>query len=116
MLFRSGEHPGHGFLLVVDSHPTPDRMPRYGDTWRNRIQVRDATFGLDWTLEAVLSLLSFTKTYNPESPVPEFNDHTPYWNPAKPDNSVDLPTYGVHFRVAGEAADGSAVLIAVYFH
>ena len=47
-----GEHPGRGFLLVVDSHPTPDRMPRYGDPWRNRIQVRDATFSLDWTLES----------------------------------------------------------------
>jgi hypothetical protein len=45
--------------------------------------------------------------------VPNFNDTLSYWSSAASAASVKTPNYGVQFRVLGQAADGSAVLVGL---
>ncbi|MCL6450182.1 MAG: immune inhibitor A [Acetobacteraceae bacterium] len=109
-----GVHPGHGFLLIVDSHPAPMMRSKYGVPWRTRVQICDAAFGRDKTPDVTLTSYGKTKTYPGTAAVPEFNDSKTYWNPAKPDSSVITPTYGLSFNVIGVSPDRSAALIGVY--
>lgn len=58
-----GVHPGHGFLLIVDSHPVALRTPVYGVPWRTRVQIMDAPFGREKTISNTLTKYGVTKTY-----------------------------------------------------
>ena len=107
-----GVHPGHGFLLVVDSHPVP--LTIKGFKLRNRIQSMDATFGLERTPDNYITYAGLTRNLGNLPAVPEFNDSRAYWHSVKPDNSVIVPTYGLNFRVMGAAADGSSVVLGFY--
>ncbi len=109
-----GVHPGHGFLLVVDAHPAPDRTPIYGVPWRTRVQVRDAAFGLERCSDATLTYAGKTKVYRGLQAQPEFNDARSYWTSAAPNNSAIITNYGVSWRVLGEAPDRSAAAVAIY--
>ena len=44
---NTGEHPGAGQILPVDSHPAVQLMPDGRTPWRQRIQTWDSTFGVD---------------------------------------------------------------------
>lgn len=107
-----GVHPGHGFLLVVDSHSAPLNI--YGFKLRTRMQTMDAAFGLDRTPENTITYAGKTRVFGGLPAVPEFNDSQSYWSPAKPDASVNVPTYGLHFRVTGAAPDGSSAVLGFY--
>ncbi len=109
-----GVHPGHGFLLVVDGHPSPDRTPTKGLVWRTRIQVRDAAFSLDRCSTVTLTYAGDTKTYPGQPAQPVFSDQRTYWMSSAPWNSVIVPEYNIGFRVLGEASDKSAAAVAVY--
>jgi immune inhibitor A len=112
-----GKHPGHGFLLTVDSHPNPDYID--GDPLRTRLQIRDAVFGIHPTLTATLSLGSdagpVTRVFTTTPGNPLFCDKLSYWRKEQPDNSIKVPFYGVNFRVLYTSADNSRSLVAVYF-
>ncbi|MDI6871150.1 MAG: immune inhibitor A [Bacillota bacterium] len=109
-----GVHPGHGFLLVVDSHDTILRTPNKGLPWRTRIQVMDAPFGVERTIENTLTRDDKSRTYQSLPPVPNFDDNKTYLSPAYPISGVLLPNYGVSFRVLGAAPDQSAALVSIH--
>lgn len=109
-----GVHPGRGFLLVVDSHDTVLRSPVHGTPLRTRIQAADAPFGVARTAEKTITRYGRTRTYQPLSPQPAFDDKQDYLNPSYPIPGVLLPEYGLGFRVLGAADDYSAGLVSVY--
>ena len=108
-----GVHPGHGFLGVVDAHPKPMLETRFGYAWRTRIQIYDATFGLNRADDILLSRYGLAKIYQGDNAAPEFDDGWAYWNPKTPHSGLKLPTYGLNLRVLGTAPDNSAALIGV---
>jgi immune inhibitor A len=113
-----GEHPGHGFLLTVDSHPNPDFIA--GEPLRTRLQIRDAVFGNRPILAATLSFDSdeqglVTKVFNSAPGNPLFNDKFSYWREDQPDNSLKVPAYGVNFRVFDLSANNSRSGVIIYF-
>lgn len=110
-----GVHPGHGFLLIVDSHPVALRTPVYGIPWRARVQIMDAPFGREQTISNTLTRYGVTKTYPSLGAEPWFNDKFNYFDPASPTTGVILPTYGFNFQVKGVSEDGSAALIGLGF-
>lgn len=112
-----GKHPGHGVLLVVDSHPQPDAID---DNYLiTRIQIRDAVFGVEPTLPATITLkkddVLATQTFPAAPPVSRFDDGKSYWVADKPDNSTKLPVLGVNFQVLWMAEDQSQAFLLVYF-
>ncbi len=113
----TGTHPGAGFLLVVDSHSTAMLRPpylNYGSLpWTSRVQTYDSTFNIVKTYDAVLSYWGKERKYAGAAGVPNFDDGLSYWSPKAPANSVIVPKYGIVFRVAGSAADGSAAVIGI---
>jgi immune inhibitor A len=113
----TGVHPGAGFLLPVDAHPNPLVTPPIPGTghllWNTRVQTYDSAFSLNRAGDITLNLYDVSKTYQGESAVPNFDDKWSYWTPQHPYNSVLTPPYGLVFRVAGQASDGSAVVIGV---
>jgi len=108
-----GEHPGQGFMLAVDAHPSPMIEPIYGAPWRSRIQVHDATFSTERGFDISLSKYGKTKTYEAKQAQPCFDDGHSYWSSKAPDNSVIVPEYGLVFRVIGIAEDGSSALVGI---
>jgi immune inhibitor A len=117
----TGVHPGGGFLLVVDARSqammrAPYLNPKLGGgvlPWNSRVQTYDSTFSLDKAYDATLGYWGVTRTYNGLNAVPTFDDGKSYWDPRAPANSVITPTYGLMFRVLGEATDGSAATIGL---
>jgi len=109
-----GVHPGHGFLSIVDAHPTPMIEPVGGRAWRTRVQVYDATFSLDRADDITLDRYGFTRTYQGDSAAPHFADNWTYWYNKAPSAGVRVPDYGLNIHVAGTAPDNSAALIGVY--
>lgn len=109
-----GVHPGHGFLLVVDAHPVPDRTPTQGLVWRTRMQIRDAAFGLDRCSDVELTYAGVTKVYQGQSAEPVFSDGRTYWYHTAPSNSANIIDYGISWRVLGDASDGSAAAVGIF--
>ncbi|KEZ48345.1 immune inhibitor A domain-containing protein [Metabacillus indicus] len=107
-----GEHPGEGFLGVVDSHP----LPLYGQldgklttTQSTRYQIADAAFSYDkspsWYVD---SPTRGEYSYNGLKGVTFFDDSRSYINDVIPDAGRKVPNYGLKFQVVGEAKDNSA--------
>ncbi|MCL4562544.1 MAG: immune inhibitor A [Chloroflexi bacterium] len=113
----TGVHPGGGFLLVVDSHDTPmlrPPYPHYGALpWSSRVQTYDATFSFNRPATITLHYWDGVRTYRSSNAVPNFNDAFSYWNQKVSNASVKTPSYGLLFRVLGQAADGSAALLGI---
>jgi len=104
-------HPGSGFALPVDAHPTPliraDRR-----LWRNRIQTYDTTFGLDATDSFTLHV-DGKPSYIPSLPaVAIFSDANSYWSALNPTGSVKVPNTGTVITVLDTAAapDGGSYM------
>jgi immune inhibitor A len=117
----TGTHPGHGFLLVVDAHSQAMMRPPvynvklgYGVLpWHSRVQTYDSPFSLTKALDATLSYWGVLRKNPGLNAVPNFDDGKLYWDPKAPSNSVITPTYGLLFRVLGQATDGSAAVIGL---
>ncbi|WP_275441492.1 immune inhibitor A domain-containing protein [Psychrobium sp. MM17-31] len=82
---NSSEHPGEGFIGVVDADQ--NRLS-FGATQR---QIRDAAFSL--FPQSALSGDSHLSAYK------EFKDSDDYSAPAQPQNGVKLPQWGIEFAV-----------------
>lgn len=105
-----GEHPGNGLILPIDAHPHPLQGPG-GEFWRTRIQVYDATFGLQDTDEFVLHKGNKRDHFRSRAGQPYFDDDKRYWFRPKPDSGVKLPDTGTEMRVDQE--DGRTATITV---
>ncbi|MGM0873481.1 MAG: immune inhibitor A domain-containing protein [Bacillota bacterium] len=113
-----GEHPGEGFLGVVDSHPEAVFGTLNGQktvSQSTRYQVADAAFSLDKTpgffiespTRGAYEFLSLTGTR-------KFDDSVSYSDSDIPDAGRLVPQHGLKFEVIGEAKDNSAG--AVWIH
>jgi immune inhibitor A len=85
---KVGDHPGHGFLGVVDADQTP-----LGSS--SSVEIRDAAFGLNGNASD------------------EFFDGNDYSHPEQPESGLILPTKGLRIKVASQAQDSSTARILV---
>ncbi|MFQ3544927.1 immune inhibitor A [Halobacillus rhizosphaerae] len=112
----TGIHPGEGFLGVVDA----DQHTNYWSDHtvaETRYQVHDAAFSLDKTEKMFLDYtdifgLTLKDYFTKRNPL--FDDRKDYSSPRVVDAGRDIPTYGLKFRVVGEAHDKSAAKIMIY--
>lgn len=100
---QTGNHPGEGFIGVVDAH----QQVRYwnGDESKpagDRYQVNDAAFGLKETSGIHIDYLSGTLDYEGLDPVKEFNDKNDYTMRGAEDVGKILPRLGLKFRIIKE--------------
>ncbi|MDM5187137.1 immune inhibitor A [Bacillus sp. DX4.1] len=106
-----GQHPGEGFLGVVDSHPevvvgTLSDKPVIGKTG---YQVADAAFSFDQTPAwSVNSSVRGQFNYAGLPGVTTFDDSKVYSNSQIPDAGRKVPQLGLKFQVVGQADDKSA--------
>ncbi|EDL62806.1 immune inhibitor A domain-containing protein [Bacillus sp. SG-1] len=103
----TGNHPGEGFVGVVDAHQSIA-------SWSNRsvaatrYQVDDAAFSLDYTNNEFLNYTNINGDYlrkRSEAPVPTFDDSKNYLNNGMVDAGRNVPNYGLKFQVVGQSAD-----------
>jgi immune inhibitor A len=103
-------HPGSGRNLYVDAHPAP-MIRADGLPWRARIQVYDATFGLQKTDRVTLHQNSVAETFGGLAGQPLFDDKAKYFYDELPNHGVKLPGVGVKIRVL--ATFGTSMLVLV---
>jgi immune inhibitor A len=119
-----GLHPGHGYLLVADSHPAPVKTSVGGYTWGTSVQAQDAPFSTQRTISNTLTYATpkigyGTKTYPSLHGEPIFDDNHSYYNPAvepkfvtdgriifrypfAPDAGTIVPRYGLRITVTSQ--------------
>lgn len=111
-----GEHPGDGFLGVVDAD-------RHSNKWSDksiastRYQVHDATFSLTKGSNVTLDLkdsYGITLTDNFTQRNPEFDDSTSFISADIPDAGRNVPNYGLKIRVTSQSKDGSVGKVLIY--
>jgi immune inhibitor A len=113
-----GEHPGEGFLGVIDAHPKAIAGKKDGKitySQSTRYQVADAAFSFDHTKP--FSLNDLTRgNYNFYSLKGNraFDDSQTYIDQNIPDAGKILPQLGLKFEVMGEAKDNSAGLVWIH--
>ncbi len=107
-----GEHPGQGFLGIVDAHPQP--LVEMGTAIRTRIQIHDAAFSLDRSEDKEFTFYGRTQTVQTKQAVPEFNDAHSYWIKKAPHSGIKVPDYGLKFKVIGNSDDYTVGEIAIY--
>ena len=110
-----GLHPGHGQILVVDSHPTPRSMPDGKNYWRTRWQTWDSTFGNSThkvRLTQVIKKKWKTKKYTAGG-VNVFHDTSKkaYWSKKKPDASTKTAGSGLWVKVKGDGSGGNYTIL-----
>ncbi|MFC3884597.1 immune inhibitor A domain-containing protein [Bacillus songklensis] len=110
-----GEHPGEGFLGVVDAHPAAVPNIEGKLTQSTRYQVANAAFSLDPTPAFTVSN-SVRGTYNFLSlpGTTAFDDAKSYIDARIPDAGRLVPNHGLKFQVIGEAKDNSAGAIWIH--
>lgn len=112
----TGEHPGDGFLGVVDA----DQHTNYWsdkEVGSSRYQLHDATFSLDKSEKMLLDyteLLGITMKDNFTQRTPLFDDSADYSNPGLVDAGRNIPEYGLKFRVVGQSADGTVGKVLIF--
>ncbi len=112
-----GQHPGQGLILPIDAHPEP-LLRKDGTPWRTRVQVYDATFGLQRTDPIALSYLDssgrLVRVKYPSLPAARtFNDLNTYWYASKPDAGVKVPKTGTVIQVVGTSNHGNFMQVQV---
>jgi immune inhibitor A len=112
---NTSQHPGTAYALPIDANPA-ELTWSDGSLGRSRIQVFDATFGLQATDVLKLSRqVSETASQTLEAParpgVATFDDTADYYNEALPSTSVRTVGAGVVATVTGH--DASAITVHV---
>jgi immune inhibitor A len=106
-------HPGEGRSLVIDARPTP-LLRGDGRPWSGRVQVSDATFGLEPSLPLSLKFTGSPRTEVPSQPaVPVFNDLNPHWFATAPYAGVNVPPTGTAIEVVSQSAQDSFMQVNV---
>ncbi|MEK5440386.1 immune inhibitor A domain-containing protein [Fredinandcohnia sp. FSL W7-1320] len=112
----TGEHPGDGFLGVVDA----DQHTNYWSdkaVGSSRYQLHDAAFSLEKSEKMLLDytdLLGITMKDNFTQRTPLFDDSADYSNPGLVDAGRNIPEYGLKFRVVGQSADGTVGKVLIF--
>lgn len=109
-----GQHPGHGQILPVDSHPKPNLMPD-GSFWRTRWQTWDSTFRNKSATARLTQALDSgwkTKSYK-SSAINVFHDKSKkaYWNKNIPDASTKTAGSGLKVKVRGKGKGGRFTIV-----
>lgn len=111
-----GEHPGNGFIGVVDAD-------QHTNTWNDhsvastRYQVHDAAFSIDKSEKTLLDLLDgyglqLRDNYTRHNPL--FDDSADYSNSAIPDAGRAITPYGLKIRVVSQSDDKSVGKVLLY--
>ena len=113
---NTSQHAGEAYSLPIDAHPAALKWSN-GDVVRGRIQMYDATFGLQAT--DALSLhreladgTAQTMTAPSIAAVPTFDDKADYYEESLPYVSVTTAGAGVIATVTSQTADGLTVSVA----
>jgi M6 family metalloprotease-like protein len=120
-----GDHPGEGFLGVVDAHQATatwkdgdinDGVDGYG-TAVTTYQIQDAAFSLNKTDETYLDYINLAGRYlslesQPAATV--FDDSRNYSNPGQIYAGRNVPNYGLKIHVVGQAEDMSVGAIEIH--
>ncbi|MCD5325875.1 MULTISPECIES: immune inhibitor A domain-containing protein [Pontibacillus] len=112
----TGNHPGEGFVGVVDAD---QKTLKWSDksVASTRYQVHDAAFSLDKSEKLYLDykdLLGITLKDNYTKRNPLFSDSEDYSNPGLVDAGRNVPEYGLNFRVTGESKDGTVGKVMIF--
>jgi immune inhibitor A len=110
----TGDHPGKGFLGVVDAHNNTSLLWNTGVQASTRYHVADAAFGLNPTSGLNLLYPTQTLTLPSQSAVSLFNDSKDFNNIFMPDAGRDISHYGLKVRVNAQAKDKSVGSIVIY--
>ncbi len=113
---NTSEHPGSAYALPIDAHPAALTWSD-GSLGRSRIQVFDATFGLQatdpMTLHRQLSSTSSQTLSAPaQAAVATFDDRQDWYNEALAGTSVQTVGAGVVATVTGQDAQTITVSVA----
>ncbi len=116
----TGEHPGEGFVGVVDAHPNTDLLWSFANgsdpvQASTRYHIADAAFGLNPTSGLDLDYPGLQTLLGPSQPaVSLFNDSNSFENTFMPDAGRKIGNYGLKVRVNGQAKDKSVGSIVIY--
>ncbi len=99
-----GTHPCEGQVLPVDAHPQVLRFGTAGP-WRSKVQVYDATFGLQPTDPITLHHLSVEQRIPSAPAAPVFDDRAQHCDPGFRDSGVTLPATGTTLRVVEQTPE-----------
>lgn len=111
---NTSQHPGHGLILPIDSHPRPI-YNLSGELWRGRIQTYDAPFGTQkadsFTLhDPVTGQASYIRG-QAANRLFDDSDVDRYFDEAQPRVGVKVAGAGVKIRVVRES--GTSVTIRI---
>lgn len=115
----TGQHPGEGYLGVVDAHVSTDLQWLLANGSKaqasTRYHIADAAFGLNATSGLNLNYPGVqTLVSSSLSGVSLFDDSKSYTNTFMPDAGRNLAQYGLKIRVNGQAKDKSVGSIVIY--
>ncbi len=110
----TGDHPGDGFLGVVDAHLGSSIKLSTGTEAISRFQVADAAFGLNPTSGLDITYPTYTIDFPSQPAVSLFDDNKSFENTFLPDAGRKIPHYGLKVRVNGQAKDKSVGSIVIY--
>ncbi|WP_106495832.1 immune inhibitor A domain-containing protein [Lentibacillus sp. Marseille-P4043] len=112
----TGDHPGDGFLGVVDAD---QRAVSWKDKTigSTRYQLHDAAFTFNKSNKMFIDysgLLGSTLKDNYTKRTPLFDDSADWSNQGLVDAGRNVPEYGLKFRVIGESKDGSVGDVLIF--
>jgi immune inhibitor A len=109
---NTGEHPGEGLILPIDSTPAPIALPDgSGKFWRTRVNMYDAPLRLTKTSAFGVHYNEIAQNFASHKGVATFDDTQKYWYEEAPDQGVKVPGHGVTITVLEE--DGLITKVAV---
>ncbi|WP_394189753.1 immune inhibitor A domain-containing protein [Pseudoalteromonas atlantica] len=98
---NTSEHPGEGFILVVDADQNMIARGTTQSPANTEIQLRDAAFSLFEQRQGLGD--------NNLAAVSEFNDGNDYSFAVQPQSGVKLTPFGFGFSIADQAVDNSTI-------
>ncbi|WP_324784115.1 immune inhibitor A domain-containing protein [Streptomyces sp. H51] len=110
---NTGDHPGTGLILPVDSHPTPLKWSD-GKLMRNRIQAYDSPFSWYRTDGITLHRADVATEIPSLRGVPVFNDHKhTYYDESNPAAGVKITDTNTKIKIVQEPLSGSTISLEV---
>ncbi|MEU0970811.1 immune inhibitor A domain-containing protein [Streptomyces sp. NPDC005917] len=110
---NTGDHPGTGLILPVDSHPAALKWSD-GTLMRNRVQAYDSPFSLYPSDGITLHKADVATKITRSSGVSVFNDHrSTYHDASNPAGGVKITDTNTKINIVSEARDGSTITLRI---